>query len=172
MHQHLSFAVRAIAGCVVAVMASYVNAQQPYPSKPIRIIVPLVPGGSTNTVARLVADKLKGLLRATGNRRESSRRQLGRGLGSRSAGGPGRLHLAGEFGHAHDHSVCGAQNPIRYAQRFCTGRGSRPHPLHDAGPSFATCENGEGVHRICKSTAGPDRLWIVRTAAAPVLQVR
>ncbi len=52
-------AVLALAGCVLAAMASVVAAQQPYPNKPIRIIVPLVPGGSTNNIARLVGEKLR-----------------------------------------------------------------------------------------------------------------
>ncbi len=34
-------------------------AQQAYPAKAIRIIVPLVPGGSTNNIARLVGEKLR-----------------------------------------------------------------------------------------------------------------
>ncbi len=39
-------------------LASSVNAQQPYPHKPIRFIVPFPPGGSTDPVARLVGQKL------------------------------------------------------------------------------------------------------------------
>ena len=46
-----------IAGAVVA-FASSIAAQQPYPTKPIRLIVPFPPGGSTTLVARLVGQKL------------------------------------------------------------------------------------------------------------------
>ncbi len=58
MHKHLSIAGMFV-GAVLAMVTTPVVAQQPYPSKVIRIIVPLVPGGSTNNITRMVADKLK-----------------------------------------------------------------------------------------------------------------
>ena len=44
-------------GVLMAVAGSAV-AQQAYPSKPIRLITPYAPGGSSTLVARLVAQKL------------------------------------------------------------------------------------------------------------------
>jgi hypothetical protein len=38
---------------------------QPYPSRPIKIIVPYPPGGNADLVARLYAEKLGGLLGTT-----------------------------------------------------------------------------------------------------------
>ena len=49
---------RLIAFGVAAVVWGAGYAQQPYPSKPVRIIVPFPPGGSIDPVARMMAQKL------------------------------------------------------------------------------------------------------------------
>jgi tripartite-type tricarboxylate transporter receptor subunit TctC len=43
----------------LAVVATQASAQAPYPSKPIRIIVPYAPGGLTDVVARLYSEQLR-----------------------------------------------------------------------------------------------------------------
>jgi tripartite-type tricarboxylate transporter receptor subunit TctC len=62
MPQFPKIAVRAVAIAVLASTAAHAVAQQAYPTKPIKIIVGVAPGGSTNNVARLIAQKLQGSL--------------------------------------------------------------------------------------------------------------
>ena len=56
---NFSAAVARIFGLgVLMALAGSVAAQQPYPNKPIRFIVPYPPGGSTDPIARMTAQKL------------------------------------------------------------------------------------------------------------------
>ena len=54
--KRLAFAVVAVLG--LTTFAGPVPAQDRYPSKPIKIIVPYVPGGATDIVARILAEQL------------------------------------------------------------------------------------------------------------------
>jgi tripartite-type tricarboxylate transporter receptor subunit TctC len=49
-------------GGIAALAATRVQAQQAYPAKPIRLIVPYGPGGSADQVARIYAEKLSSVL--------------------------------------------------------------------------------------------------------------
>jgi tripartite-type tricarboxylate transporter receptor subunit TctC len=47
-----------IAGLLLAATAGSALAQQKWPDKPVRLVVPFPPGGGTDTLSRLVADRL------------------------------------------------------------------------------------------------------------------
>ena len=49
---------RSIGLCVLAALPSSLAAQDSYPSKPIRLIVPFPPGGSVDPIARMIGQKL------------------------------------------------------------------------------------------------------------------
>ena len=73
-------------------VASLAHAQAPYPAKPIRLIVPYPPGGTTDIVAREVGGKIAEGMGHPDPRRQPSRREhFHRPYGGRE-GAVGRLH--------------------------------------------------------------------------------
>src|SRR5687767_10651821 len=50
--------VLAVVGTIACLLAGLDAAAQPYPNKPLRIIVPWPPGGSTDTLGRLLGQRL------------------------------------------------------------------------------------------------------------------
>lgn len=54
----LAVALTAASALTIGVVATPARAQQDYPNKPIRLIVPFTPGGVTDTGARVVAERL------------------------------------------------------------------------------------------------------------------
>jgi tripartite-type tricarboxylate transporter receptor subunit TctC len=48
---------RAVALSIALVIPTSIHAQAPYPNRPVRMIVPFPPGGPTDVIARLIAQK-------------------------------------------------------------------------------------------------------------------
>ena len=57
-----SMLVRFFAALAVALLPAIAGAQQPWPSRPIHMIVPFAPGGASDFVARIIAPKLQDAL--------------------------------------------------------------------------------------------------------------
>ena len=51
-----------IAACALALAALSGAQAQPFPSRPITLIVPFPPGGSTDTAARIMAERMRPIL--------------------------------------------------------------------------------------------------------------
>jgi tripartite-type tricarboxylate transporter receptor subunit TctC len=58
MFERRRFLMQMVAACAWAALAPGAAAQQPYPDKPLRIIVPFPPGGSVDALARHIAQRL------------------------------------------------------------------------------------------------------------------
>jgi len=53
---------RVLLVCLCALLIGNAHAQDRYPSRPLRVVVPFAPGGSTDIFARLIAERLAGPL--------------------------------------------------------------------------------------------------------------
>lgn len=59
MSERFLFRRRLLSGAATAALAPQLAMAQTFPSKPVRLIVPFAPGGTTDIVARVVSDKLR-----------------------------------------------------------------------------------------------------------------
>ncbi len=55
----MHIALRAFVGCVLATIAICAAAQQPHPNRPVRVLVGVPPGGSTDLITRMFAEWLR-----------------------------------------------------------------------------------------------------------------
>jgi len=59
MPERFLFRRRLLSGAALSALAPHLAVAQTFPTKPVRLIVPFAPGGTTDIVARVVSDKLR-----------------------------------------------------------------------------------------------------------------
>ena len=149
-----------------ALLARVANAQS-YPNRTVKIVSPFPPGGSSDFVQRLVADRLQATAQATlrdrestGRRRRHRRRQIGRDRRAR------RLHALVQLARPAGH--CGRHLPQARLRPGAELRADRDDVHGAADPRRASLgrrEDGAGARRLCQSN-GPARSNSVPPATA------
>ena len=160
----------ALAVLALVTSGAAVQAQDKYPSKPVKIIVPYAPGGATDIVARILGEQLRQSPRPIVRGREQAgrlRHPGDRGDGARQAR---RLHADDRQRHHQRHHA--GDRARRSSRSITTRTWCRSLRLVDI-PEFLivtttdfTVEQREGAHRLRQEEPGQGALRHGRAPAA------
>ena len=141
--------VRLAASLLVAsALLPALAAAQAYPSKPVKIIAPVQPGGGVDLVGRTIGDRLGKRARTVVRRRElraaaaADRRP---GDGARRAR---RLHADGRLRRHARHQSGGAQAALRRGQGLHADRDGRRHAEHARGAAVGAGDDLQELRRL------------------------
>ena len=136
---------------------------QDYPNRPITLVVPFPPGGSTTIVARIVADKMSEALGQSIV--VDNRGGAGGTIGTRavSKSRARRLHHpAGIYRHAGDRADPLWQYRLRPPQGLHADRPDRNRAEYAGGESLPSGPLGRRVGRLCQGQSGQGQLRLGR----------
>ena len=160
--------VLAAAACGMALALSGGAAfAQPYPSKPIRMVIAFPPGGTSDFVGRVVAAKMSEFLGPADRRRQQARRDRPHRHAGGPAGGPDGYTILLALSDFTLIPGLQAEAAVRPGQGL---RGDRaPHQLSARARRVpgAAREQREGAHRAREGEAGRDQLRIRRQRRVP-----
>jgi len=134
-----------ICGCICQFTSSELRAQ-PYPAKPVRVVIPATPGSNTDIFFRIIAPKMGAMLgqQFVADYRAGAGGGLpvpprGLPVRDRSRGGDGRADVPRE----------GARDRGRFAEMQRTGRGGLPRDAEEQGDErqHARRRHAKNTHR-------------------------
>jgi tripartite-type tricarboxylate transporter receptor subunit TctC len=166
--QRQHFLRAAVAATVTATLAltTLGAAAQAWPSKPVKFIIPFPPGGTLDTVGRMLAQKLQEQL---GQTFIVENRAGGNGMiGSRRCGqGSGRwLHAAVQRVHLHHRADDGEVRTLRRAARLRPGGAGGQAPLAVSVNNNLPVNDIKGLMAYAKANPGKLNFAIGSTGSA------
>ena len=169
MKRSIAFAVAWVAVVFVAVLAAVPVGAQPWPNKPIRVLVPHAPGGVTDVITRIVMQPLSESLGQPiiVENRPGASGLLGTEVAAR--GGPGRLHAADVRRHEHDLPVDGETACARSGRELRADHAARARLAPGRRASVGARVEPEGVDRLREAESRAAVLCLAghRQPAAP-----
>ncbi len=151
--------LKMLAGITVAALVLPAFGQGAYPTKPIKIIAPVQPGGGVDLVARTIADRLGRVLGQSIIVDNQSGGGGVVGLDGDRARSARRLHADGRLRRHARHQPGGAQAAVRRGQGFHADRDGRRHAERAGRAAVGAGQHARGIRRLRE---GQSRQALVR----------
>ena len=145
-----------LAAIFCAAIAATPAAAQKWPTRAIRVIVPLTAGAATDIMARAVFDQVSHPARAADHRREPSGRRQHHRHGGGGEGGARRLHHPRQFLDPHGVARDALEADVQRAHRSRRRHPARQHAGRDGGQSEEGLQDARRLRGL-RAKASPAR---------------